>query len=62
MMGGSELGFDMTTQEGIDQYMLYHNSRIVAANEPPSFQQHLKQIKPATSKNKRKRMRKRRGK
>lgn len=31
-MQGQEAGFDMTTQEGLDQFMLFYNSQMLAGN------------------------------
>jgi hypothetical protein len=36
-MKGQELGFDMTTQEGLDAFMLFYNSQLAGARGIPPF-------------------------
>jgi hypothetical protein len=37
MMGGMQAGFDMTTQEGITEFQMAHNSRLLAEQADSSF-------------------------
>jgi hypothetical protein len=36
-MKGMELGFDMTSQEGMDAFMLYYNTHLVGTMPPPAM-------------------------
>jgi hypothetical protein len=36
-MQGKQAGFDMTTQEGLDQFMQVYNSQLLAGRGPPAF-------------------------